>query len=361
MDPTEKALVPGRATSEGTGRYARRHGLRTGPTITPALVLPSLGLGTGGYGAPGDPTPPLALTGAVTAAFEGGLNHVDCAITYGAGLAEQVVGSALSEGIERGAWGRDEIVVVTKGGYLHLDPASFERAFLRPGLCGPDDVTRGHCLAPAFLRAQVDQSRSNLRLETLDVYLLHNPEEQLVARGPAVFRRQVCLAFAAMEELLAAGAIGAYGVAAAEGFVTAGAGFHPVDLFFDCAREVAGDGHRFRYVELPCGLVRRHAFTARNHEAPGGGHRTVLEACEAAGLTVLGSAPLDGARTRIPIPDLLRSLCPSLDSDVGVALQFARSIPAVTTSLVGMRSAAHVAAALRLASLPPLDLLAAAG
>jgi aryl-alcohol dehydrogenase-like predicted oxidoreductase len=68
---------------------------------------------------------------------------------------------------------------------------------------------------------------------------------------------------------------------------------------------------------------------------------------------VLASTPLVRGRATRGLPDaLLQSLAPARGA-AQVALQFARSTPGVTTTLVGMRSTAHVEQNLALARHAP--------
>ena len=51
---------------------------------------------------------------------------------------------------------------------------------------------------------------------------------------------------------------------------------------------------------------------------------------------------------------MLAEVLPGLDTDAQRALQFVRSTPGVGTALVGMKSAAHVDEAARLAAVAPV-------
>jgi len=56
-----------------------------------------------------------------------------------------------------------------------------------------------------------------------------------------------------------------------------------------CARDVAGDDHHFRVVQLPYNLAMTEAYTTSN-QALNGKVVTILEACEELGVTVMASA-----------------------------------------------------------------------
>src|SRR5262249_59649573 len=74
------------------------------------------------------------------------------------------------------------------------------------------------CMTRRYLRDQIDRSRANLGLETLDVYYLHNPETQLGEVDRAEFMARVRAAFGALEEAVAAGSIARYGTATWTGY-----------------------------------------------------------------------------------------------------------------------------------------------
>jgi aryl-alcohol dehydrogenase-like predicted oxidoreductase len=86
---------------------------------------------------------------------------------------------------------REAINVATKGGFLPFedarpdDPGRYLReTFLEPGIVDPGDVVGGrHCLDPAFLPWSLDRSLSNLGLDAVDLYYVHNPETQLAERS----------------------------------------------------------------------------------------------------------------------------------------------------------------------------------
>jgi aryl-alcohol dehydrogenase-like predicted oxidoreductase len=356
-------LLPSRATAAATAAFARRL-----PGAAPShfrlglgdLTLSSIGLGTGGYRR----TPGEERAGqygeAVQSALQRGVNVIDTAISYGEQLAEQVVGTALATLLERGILSREEIVVASKGGYLPFGPDEFEREFVRTGRCLTTDLVDGrHCLAPSFILDQLSRSRENLRLETIDVYFLHNPEEQLCAMGRSAFAQQIRRAFEALEDAVARGWIGGYGFATAEGFRSEGEGLHRLDEVVSWAREIGGAGHHFRVIQLPVNLGALEAVSLQNHTLDGAS-ASVLDVASALGITVMASASLRRGRFPRPMPEVLRQVCPELTTDAQMALQFTRSLPGVSVALVGMSRSERVEENLQLYRVAPLDLTALA-
>ncbi len=75
-----------------------------------------------------------------------------------------------------------------------------------------------HCIAPRFLADQLDRSRANLGVETIDVYFVHNPETQLGAVDQATFLVRMRAAFELLEGAVGDGKIRCYGAATWTGF-----------------------------------------------------------------------------------------------------------------------------------------------
>src|SRR5882672_6290523 len=233
-------MIAGRATPSGTTRYKSRftsHFYRKAA----GLNVSSLGLGTylGGL----DDRVDDAYAGAVASAVCGGINFLDSAINYRNQRSERSIGAALSHLFASGEFQRDEIVVCTKAGFL--TPGAVDPATLRDG-----DVVGGmHSMAPDFLADQIDRSRANLGLDTLDVFYLHNPETQLAHVSREQFDMRIRAAFARLEQTVAQGKIGWYGAATWEGFRKPSGGLGLLRLT-EIAREAGGSGHHFRFIQL---------------------------------------------------------------------------------------------------------------
>ena len=146
----------------------------------------SLSLGIGTYLGEPDEGTDKAYTDAIVEAVESGVNVIDSAINYRFQRSERSVGAALAELMRRG-YAREELVICTKGGFLTPDgdmPADageyFNREYVETGILREGDVAAGcHSMAPKFIADQLERSRRNLGVETIDVYYLHNPETQL--------------------------------------------------------------------------------------------------------------------------------------------------------------------------------------
>jgi aryl-alcohol dehydrogenase-like predicted oxidoreductase len=295
-----------------------------------------------------------AYTRTVRAAIGTGVNVLDTAINYRCQRSERAVGHAVVEAIAAGEVRRDELIVCTKGGYVALDgepPASreayerwMERELFATGLVAREELVRGgHTIAPRYLAHQLACSRENLGLKSIDLYYLHNPEEQLLGVDRATFRQRMRLAFALLEERAAAGEIGGYGCATWIGFrVPPEHRQHlPLAELIALAREVGGTTHHFRAVQLPVSLAMPEA--ARLPTQPLGRKLvTMLEAADALGVGVVASAPLMQGRLTTGLPPEMHELFPDCTTDAQRALRFASSLPGVNVVLAGMRSPEHL-------------------
>src|SRR5215470_4242695 len=178
-------MIEGRATPEGTERFARRSAAAPGHFRQAGGVsLSSIGLGT--YLGNEDATADLGYESCAAFAFGAGINVVDSAINYRGQKSERAIGRAIARSINKGVLARDEVFVSTKGGYLphdandSRDPRAYIlETFVNSGLAPRAEIAPGgHCLAPGYLADQIERSRSNLGLETIDLYYLHNIETQ---------------------------------------------------------------------------------------------------------------------------------------------------------------------------------------
>jgi predicted aldo/keto reductase-like oxidoreductase len=150
-------------------------------------------------------------------------------------------------------------------------------------------------------------------------------------------------AFAVLEEAAGRKEIGVYGVATWDGLrVAPGSKGHlSLERVMGIAREVAGDDHHFRCVQLPINLAMGEAVRSAT-QIVGGREVTAIEAATELGVAIVGSATLMQARLTSGLPETLRSHFPGCVTDAQRAVSFARSVPGVTSVLVGMRSEAHV-------------------
>lgn len=136
--------------------------------------MSTVGLGTY-LGAPNDEDDFDTYIAAKYLLNSGSVNVIDTAANYRCQKAERTIGQALKYAeVER-----DEIFVSTKAGYIPDDAdngipaASLIQDLKDQELITDEDVAGGiHCMHPNFLAHQLDASKKNLGLGTIDLVYL---------------------------------------------------------------------------------------------------------------------------------------------------------------------------------------------
>jgi aryl-alcohol dehydrogenase-like predicted oxidoreductase len=349
----EAATIRGFATVEGTAGYRTRRGARAGEghfRTWQGLTLSSLGIGT--YLGAEDEATDHAYQATVRRALELGFNVVDSAINYRHQRSERNVGAVLRALAREVRIAREDVLIATKGGFL---PHPVD-AYVKAGIVKADEVVAdGHCIAPRYLADQLDRSRANLSVETIDIYYVHNPETQLGAVDQATFQARMRAAFEFLESAVSDGKIRWYGAATWTGFRQPATARDHLSLpgLVGLAHEVAGDGHHFGMIQLPYNLAMTEAITVANQRI-GAAAIPVMQAAEQLGLYVMTSASILQGKLARDLPPALAQVLEGLRTDAQRALQFVRSTPGVGTALCGMRSLAHVEENAGLVSVPPV-------
>jgi Predicted oxidoreductases (related to aryl-alcohol dehydrogenases) len=356
------------ATERGTWSYRDRFGDSFGRTYFrrfPPGVCSSIGLGT--Y--LGEPTDAVDndYRKSITAALDNGINMIDTAINYRCQRSERVVGDALNASDV----GRDEVVLATKGGFLPFDgsqpadPGAYIREqYVKPGIVDTDRLVRGsHTIEAGVIDHLLDRSLSNLGVEMIDCYYVHNPETQLLERDREVVYDELEATFELLERRRAAGDIGVYGLATWDAFRVEPSAEQSLSLPQLVARarraaETVGvDDHGLQALQLPFNVEMADAFRRATQPAPPAadeeGPVSVLEYAHAAGLHVVTSASLGQGALATSLPPAIAAELTG-DTTAQRALNFARSAPGVTTSLVGTASPSHVAENVAAGTFDPL-------
>ncbi len=366
-------MISGQATPEATAAFAARFPqfaktqhfrcLRVKDPL-PLLRLSSLGIGT--YLGEADDATDQSYIEAIAAAIEGGINVIDTAANYRHQRSERAIGQALANGLASGKFAREELVICTKAGYLPFDndlPADphswLVDHYLRPGIAAPGLTVGGtHCISPVYLAWQLQHSLDNMGIGAVDIFYLHNPEEQQTHLSRDEFYRRLRTAFEFLEKSASLGRIQYYGAATWNGFRVPpdGVDYLDLDRMVATAKEVAGENHRFRFIQLPYNLVMAEAQTLLNQTVGQPPYVSTLNACYRLGLHAVTSASLASGRLQ-SLPqeamEYLRGFLPATDVPSQMALQFVRSTSSVTTALVGMSRPEHVEANLQAAAVAP--------
>jgi aryl-alcohol dehydrogenase-like predicted oxidoreductase len=349
------ALIKGRASADAT-RALRKQFAKSRPenfyrTLANGAVVSSLGLGT--YLGDCDDEEDARYTIAAGAALARGVNLLDTSINYRCQRSERALGAAIQKSVNSGKIRRDQIVVCSKGGYIPLDrnpPAtkdeyrSFleEEYFLRGVMDPVDVIAGGHCLSGQFLEDQIERSRRNLGLETIDVYYLHNPEQALDVLSRQRFLTVVRDAFVVLERAVENGFIGCYGCATWNGFRVPPESRNHLSLeeLVSLAHEAGGAGHHFSVIQLPINLAMTEAVRAQT-QCIGRDRVTPLEAAHRLGISVIASATLMQSQLTRGLPEQVHAAFPGFSTDARRAIAFTQSLP-LSAALVGMKALAHL-------------------
>lgn len=362
-------ITPYYATSAGTERFSRRFSYLASDHFRAryGLTLSSIGLGT--YLGGTQSIDSQRYVASIRHAVANGCNVLDTSVNYRMMQSERDMGLALSSLFDEGPVRRDELIVCTKGGFIPFDgtPPEDREEYLRESLYAnrlaePQDVVGNvHCLAPNYISNQIGVSLTNLRLGTLDVYYLHNPEFQLGYITAQEFRRRIRAAFVRLEEEAAQGHIRFYGISTWDGLRASQTDrtYLPLSLFVQIAREVAGDSHRFRFVQFPYNLEMLEAVVESNQvfdtEKDGQMQRLNLPLLAVArqhALVTVSSTTLSQGKLLGRVPSNVKPILGEFGSDAQYAIQFNRSTPGLTTTLVGMGNIEHAIENLAVAQKP---------
>jgi len=319
------------------------------------LKLSDLGVGT--YLGELDQKTSNGYKEVIRLAVREGVNVIDTAIVYRYMKSERDIGEVLGE------VGRERVILSTKGGYIPYDIDSgvdpkdyFYENFINTGIVDLQEMTpQGHYLSARFINWCLEKSLENMKTSYVDVYFLHNPEEQLNFISREAFNRKIRECFEYLEEEVKRGRVKYYGLATWSGFRVSPASRQYLNLkeLVSIAKEVAGEDHHFRFIQLPYNLGMPEAYTMKNQEI-GGEKLSTIEACQRLGLYVYTSASIYQGRVIGRVPNELKEKL-KVDSDVLASLQFVLSTPGVGTALVGMSRVEHLGENLKIVHTPRLS------
>lgn len=360
--------IAGAATSSGTKRYAESH---QDLVFTP-LGSTGLSVSAAGFGSYRVDVSERAHELALLHALRLGINLIDTSANYADGGSERLIGKVLAAMTAQGEIARDQVVVVSKAGYLQGANYQLSQERKAAGKSFPDLVLAGqgleHCIHPEFLADQITRSLDRLNLQSLDCCLLHNPEYYLTtakAQGMPVeqarreYYRRIEAAFRHLEKEVQAGRIVSYGVSS-NTFPGSAEDYN----FTSLAKvwEIAGDisaNHHFRVVEFPLNLLETGAVLRKNQ--PSG--QSLLEFSQSQKLGVLINRPLnaivgdrlvrlaenhyvgDGVTQARRFRDKVAAVdedWSSAETLSQTALRAIRSTAGITAVLVGMRAKEYV-------------------
>lgn len=290
--------------------------------------------------------------GALVDAVQLGCNVLDTTVDHRNRDSEIVLGQALASVFALGRVSREEIIVSSHGGHVQFEgdypagaAAYVRESLIDNGIAAADEFAQGwhHCIAPKYLRLQLRQSLTNLGLGTLDVYYVHQPEIQKLERGAQVFENRLLAAFAELESQIRAERLAYYGITSLDGFRVPAE--HPahlcVDRLVELARDAGGDGHRFRYIQVPYNLTMREVAEFTN-QTLGGRSVTLVTAARELGISLMGTSTLWHGQLARHCPREVRAVFPEASTHAQAAIQFARSVSGLSSTLVGVETREQV-------------------
>jgi aryl-alcohol dehydrogenase-like predicted oxidoreductase len=352
-------MISGFATAEGTENFAKNSDAnQLNFKKIQNLTLSNVGIGT--YLGDSDEKTDDAVKNAVKQSILSGVNVIDTAINYRAQKAERSVGRAMAELIHEEKTTRNQIFLCTKNGYLTNDGdvnqefwEYVKNEYSNQGVIGEGDVSSGyHCMTVPYLNDQLERSLKNLGVDCIDLLYLHNAVEgQINDVSREAFLKNLRLVFELYEQKRREGKIKFYGMATWECFRVPKDSPQYLSLqeTVDMAKDVGGQNHGFRFIQLPFNMHYDQALLKKN-QIFDGSSISILEAASNLGIGVFTSVPFMQGRLLASgaMPEF-NDLIPSLR-----ALQFIRSTPGILAPLVGQKSRAHVSENLEIMKIPPI-------
>jgi len=291
---------------------------------------------------------------AIKTAIELGVNVIDTAINYRNMRSERVIGKVIKN------YDRKNLVISTKGGYFPTDvdlnitdiTKYLKENFIDTGIISKEDITPyGNIISPKYIDWSFEKSLENLNTDYIDIYFLHNPEDQLQIIDKEKFYRKLWATFRLLEGKVKENKLRYYGIATWNGLKAKPTDKQYLNLkeIYDIAVEVGGENHHFRFIQLPYNVAMTEAYSLKNQE----GNLSVLELAKKLNIYVYTSATLFQGRVIRQLPDITKQIF-KVEKDIHVPIQFVRSTPNIGTALIGMSKKEHVIENLEIEKYPKL-------
>ena len=307
-------MIKGFATTEGTTRFQQKEHNVSHEFNT--LGRTGLQVSQVGFGTYRCDVRILEHRNALTKAIRLGVNVIDSSANYADGNAEILIGEVLESLIGAGEITREEIVVVSKGGYIQGQ--NYERVSKEVGHSKGDlsigsfesEIVRysdglWHSIHPQFLEDQITRSLERLKLETIDVYLLHNPEYYIQAainesipeeEARQIYEQRIAKALSYLEEEVERGRIKWYGISS-NTFPKAEDAVDRTSLE-QVWKEVSKAENHFGVIQLPMNLYERGGILEKNQEYS---TTSVIDFAHKNNIGVLINRPLNAIKNNLLI------------------------------------------------------------
>lgn len=305
--------IPGFAKGESTEELSRKFKGRCASDAFRILGRTKLSVSKIGFGTYRCHQNNAVHFQALQSAFQKGCNIVDTSANYADGFAESLIGDVLNQEIVWGNLKREEIVLVSKAGYIQGENMKIAQKNENEKKPFPEVVKYApnvwHCIHPFFIRDQITRTLTRMHVDTLDIYLLHNPEYFLmdaerknvgdVETIQSEFYGRIHQSFLEMERLVEQGLVRWYGVSSNTFVVDHDRpDFVSLSRIWEAYCDVCAEkglspeqGH-FAVVQFPFNWIEHEAFTLENNEF-NGEQATVLELAHRLNLGVMVNRPLN--------------------------------------------------------------------
>jgi len=222
---------------------------------------------------------------ALRSAMDHNVTLIDTSSNYTDGDSEKLIGKVLKDY-------EHKPIIISKVGYVQGKNLEILEE-LKESTEVEDIVNLSselkHCIHPVFIEDQIKRSLERLELESIDVYLLHNPEYYLKSTGATKkeYYQRIKKAFEKMEELVERGLIKYYGISS-NTFPDPKDDEHStnLDIVFGAARDITIN-HHFKYIQFPLNVLEMGALERQFD----GNH--LIEQAQLYGLKTIINRPLN--------------------------------------------------------------------
>jgi aryl-alcohol dehydrogenase-like predicted oxidoreductase len=288
---------------------------------------------------------PQSFVALLSAALDGGINFFDTADMYSQGESETLLGHAFGGK-------REQVIIASKAGYkLPAQRRAIARIkpFVRPLIKlfnlkreNVPSAVRGALsqdFSGAYLRGCIEGSLKRLKTDRLDLFQLHSPPAEVVARGDWA---------QALERLRSEGKIRWYGVSCDDAAAARAALAFPGVSSLQLPMSLLEHGIADKI--LPLARARGIAVIAREILANG----LLAKEPSQLDLTQYCATPEEQLRRREQLAKIKRLAGEQGTSVQRLALQYAADLPGVSVALVGLRTQDQLSRTLKLLAEPRL-------
>jgi aryl-alcohol dehydrogenase-like predicted oxidoreductase len=212
-------------------------------------------------------------------AIESGCSVIDTSSNYTNGDSERLIGKILREV-------KMKPLIISKVGYIQGDNIENLTKETSIDLVELSESLK-HSIHPNFIEDQLTRTLQRLGVDSIDVYLLHNPEYYLKLKDSTSeeYYSRIEKAFAFLETKVQQGKIKSYGISS-NTFVDPKDNKESTDLERVYSL-VKGREHNFKYIQFPLNLIELGALERQFS----GDH--LIERAQALGLKTISNRPLN--------------------------------------------------------------------